>query len=86
MLQISFHISRNNSCQRDQELNGKISLGKCLCGQGYYRTRGLALLCLLDLLVLESDGALHQITKIKAAERFRFPFLLIGERQRKEIL
>lgn len=83
MLQISCPISRNNSCQRYQEPNGKISLGKSLCGKGYYHTQVLVLLCSLDLLMLESDGALHQISKIKAAERLRFPLLLMGERQRK---
>lgn len=85
VLHISFYVNQNNSCQRDQESNGKISLGKCLCGKGYCHTRGLALLCLLDLLVLGRDGALHQISKVKAAERFRFPPLLTGERQRNEM-
>jgi len=47
---------------------------------------GLAALCLLDLLMLGSDRALHQTSKIKAVERFRFPPLLIGERQKKEML
>lgn len=36
-------------------------------------------------LVIRS-GALHQISRIKATERFRFPPLLICERQRKEPL
>lgn len=85
MFHVSFYMSRNNSYQRDQEPNEKISLGKRVCGKGYCHTGGLALLCLLDPLVLGSDGALRQVSKIKAAERFRFSPLLIRERQRKEI-
>lgn len=57
----------------DQEPNGKISLGKCIFGKGYYHTGRLALLCLLDLLVLESDGMLQQCSNIKAAEWLGFP-------------
>lgn len=64
-------LSQNNACQKDQEPNGRISLGKLFMWKGYCHSRGLVWLC-LDLVVLESDGALHLSSKIWALKSFNF--------------
>lgn len=63
--QISFHKVRKMHAKRIKNLMEESALENCLCGKGYCHSRGLAWLC-LDLVVLESDGALHQSSKIKA--------------------